>query len=566
MTAVARLARFDLLRFRVPIAIVVGLELLRAAFVEWVLHHAPPDVEGLIGGDFAFVTLDGALALAAAVTTALLVQADHPNDDRAFWRSRPVSPWQLAAAKLAVLTVLFALVPFVVNASRLVAYGAPLASLAASAVQFAVIGGSVVVPAWALAIASRTLPRFLAMAAAIVIGWYVAVLAAATFIPPRILGPRFFGGSFRRASTGFAPVLADWQAVDRQGWIVALVVTIAAIALIAAYYRARRATAVVAAGLALVAAPIAMPGRDALVAADTDLAAIVDGRVRLVGGLGMPSKAVMERTMERPERIPLRGSLALPSALPANVSASLEVGEVRLTLPDGSWTLPGAPYCCDNADTLAAMAAARSAVPEDVVYGPTGIRSAANGVVPQRWMTLVTVPAGDADRLRDRAVDVEAPLRFQFTRHRLVGELPLRAGAAFRTNAYLLEILSVEPRAQVAVCRFSRFPALASPPGPPLRFFVGTHARERVLPATSHWRQETELPGGGIGWAQGRTWVVRMVLPLGFAGPGLSERRPALPTRLAIVESRPAGVVRTSIVARDVPVVDSADSAYDRRF
>jgi len=136
MNGVARLARFDLLRFRVPFAIAVGLELFRAVFVEWVLHRAPPDVAGLIGGDFAFQALDGTLALAAAITTALLVQADHPNDDRAFWRSRPISPWQLAIAKIALLTALFVLVPFAVNASRLVAYGAPLASIAASAVKY----------------------------------------------------------------------------------------------------------------------------------------------------------------------------------------------------------------------------------------------------------------------------------------------------------------------------------------------------------------------------------------------------------------------------------------------
>jgi hypothetical protein len=42
------------------------------------------------------------------------------------------------------------------------------------------------------------------------------------------------------------------------------------------------------------------------------------------------------------------------------------------------------------------------------------------------------------------------------------------------------------------------------------------------MPAMSYWRQETELDGNGIGWAQGRTWVARMTLPLGQAWPGTS--------------------------------------------
>ena len=75
----------------------------------------------------------------------------------------------------------------------------------------------------------------------------------------------------------------------------------------------------------------------------------------------------------------------------------------------------------------------------------------------------------------------------------------------------------------------------------------------------SHWRQETELPGGGIGWVQGRTWVARMTLPLGLVWMGDRDRPPPLPTRLYIVESRPAGELRTTITARDVPVIDTSD-------
>ena len=96
---VVRLWRFDLQRFRVLVAIVVGLELLRAAFVEWLLHLRPSQRRQFGGdlGSFEFRTLDGALWLAAAIATAILVQADHPVDDRAFWRTRPISTWRLGS-------------------------------------------------------------------------------------------------------------------------------------------------------------------------------------------------------------------------------------------------------------------------------------------------------------------------------------------------------------------------------------------------------------------------------------------------------------------------------------
>ena len=564
---VVRLWRFDLQRFRVLVAVVVALELLRAAFVEWVLHRAPLDSGSVFGGDAGsveFQTLDGALWLATAIATAILVQADHPADDRAFWRTRPVSAWQLAVAKLSLLAVLFVLVPLLVNTARLVAYGAPVGAIAATAVQFIVIGGSIVVPAWALALAARTLPRFLAMAAGVAIAWYAALAAAVTFVPSHLLGPKFVGGSFRSGGNGFAPALADWQAVDRHGWVVALLVTAAAAALLVAYYRTRRATASIAAGLALIALPIVVPQRDLSVAADPELAAIVDGGLRLVGSLGLPSKPRVEGEVPRPDVLPLRGSLVLSPALPLNVSASPEFGQARLSMRDAELIVEGSPYCCDNVDTMAAMAAASGTLPGGTVTGPFGLMPSGNPGTPWNRIILFTVPTRDADRLRGRAVGVEAAVRLQFARHRLIGVLPLRAGAAFRTDAYLIEILAIEERARVAVCRFSRFPSLAALPGPPLRFFVG-NPREYVLPTMSFWRQETKLPGGGIGWVQGRTWVARMTLPLDLLWH--RDRPPPLPTRLYIVESRLAGELRTTITAHDVPVIDTSDPpGADRRY
>ena len=145
---VVRLWRFDLQRFRVLIAVVVALELLRAAFIEWFLHLAPLATDGGFGSDLGSIelqTLDGALWLATAIATAILVQADHPVDDRAFWRTRPISTWQLGIAKLTLLSVVFVAVPAFVNAVRLGSYGAPPTAFVAATVQIAVTAGWIVV-------------------------------------------------------------------------------------------------------------------------------------------------------------------------------------------------------------------------------------------------------------------------------------------------------------------------------------------------------------------------------------------------------------------------------------
>ena len=266
-----------------------------------------------------------------------------------------------------------------------------------------------------------------------------------TFVPSRILGPRFFGGSFRAASNGFAPALADWQAVDRHGWVVALLVTAAAAALLIAYYRTRRAAVSIAAGLALIAAPIVVPQRDVSVAADPELATIVDGGLRLEGSLGLPSKASVGREVQRPGVLPLRGSLVLSSALPLNVSASPEFGQARLSMRDAELIVEGSPYCCDNVARMAALAAASGTAPEGAVTGPLGPHGTRkSGGMPWNRIVLFTVPVRDAERLRGRAVGVEGAVRLQFTRHRLVADIPLRAGVAFRTDAYLIEILAIE--------------------------------------------------------------------------------------------------------------------------
>ena len=137
VTAVARLVWFDVLRWWPLAAMATLFEAWRATGVEAALHLTPPgagEVSLFLGG---IPTLDAILWLLPVATTMLVIQADHVDDDRAFWRTRPIAPAALAVAKVAFLGLLFVLVPAAIDAVRLAAYGAPLSSMLVSMGQIA---------------------------------------------------------------------------------------------------------------------------------------------------------------------------------------------------------------------------------------------------------------------------------------------------------------------------------------------------------------------------------------------------------------------------------------------
>ncbi|MEO5820107.1 MAG: hypothetical protein ABIT71_06340, partial [Vicinamibacteraceae bacterium] len=117
--SVLRLVRFDLRRFRVLVLLMVGLELARAALVEWTLHGLPTTIGERFGGTFGVAEMpiaDLVLGVVALLVTGLVIQADDPSDDRAFWRTRPIAPLALAVAKAITCALLLVVVPWVVNA------------------------------------------------------------------------------------------------------------------------------------------------------------------------------------------------------------------------------------------------------------------------------------------------------------------------------------------------------------------------------------------------------------------------------------------------------------------
>jgi hypothetical protein len=534
---VGSLCRFDLRRFRVLTAIVVGLELLRAVMVEWLLHHSTLSVDLWLAGDgdVEFQTFDTLLRIAMIVMTALLIQADHPTDDRAFLRSRPVSPWQVAIAKLTFLAALFIVWPTAVNAVRLFAYGAPGASLIASAIRFAVIGGGVLVPAAALALFTRTLPRFIAVAIGLTVAWLTAIAIMVAYRPVAVAAVRWLGEDWIEEAR-VAPPIPDWQRLDRRGWTFALLMTLGGTACVVGCYRTRRPLLPAAAALALVALPSVLPEP-----ASDPAPGVATGPLGLVAPLRLPPRFSLSTRLVTP--VSLSAQLQLPQR-PSHVTTTLLLGRVRVAAGSFTPIATGLPYCCDRdgGSPAAALAAAWGAAPPDTKLTPD-----------PGFAFLVSDT--DAARLRDRVVDVDAPARLRFMRHDLVGDVPLRAGQSFRTPHFLVEIVDIDARTKTALCRIARFPSLTTRVG--VSFYVGNR-RNLVVEAVPWWRVDSSLGGRTvIGGGRGRTWVALVTLPLAH----IDAARPD--ARLYLVESRPAGELRTTIVGRGLRVIQPATDADD---
>jgi hypothetical protein len=555
--AVARLIAFDGRRFRLPLAVLVGLELLRAAMGEWAIHGAALDrdtVTGMRASGFELQAIDGVLRIAAVVVIALLVQADHPADDRGFLRSRPVPPGTRAVATLALIAALASLIPFLITAARLVTYGAPVTAIGASAVQFVVIGGAFALPAWVLALGTRTLPRFLAVAAALVVVW--------TFLAAEVLSRGWYswagsGAAFRvrGAIAGFAPPLTDWQHADARGWLFALAMTIAASALLVGYYRNRRAIRWIAAGIVLIGAPALLP-EPAGPVPEADLATIASGDVQLRDRLELAAMRAGERRIPLDSTVSVRVPLTLAAPLPATVSASLEAGRVRLRTADGGTIVGDASPCLDDGE-LTAWGLAGGRLPPAVLTVPGCVIVTQARGMSRRLRFRVGVP-GD-ERLRGQTVGVDATARLDLTRHRVAASLALRAGASLRTASYLAEVRDVADDAHAVTIRFTRFPALGASSRQPLHLFQRYRGGDAQPVGGSLDASQTPR----IAWAHGRTWSRQQTITLPNFGPGSGRRE--RPDRLVLVDAEPAGTLYLPVVGRRLPVVEVDMSQYTDR-
>ena len=94
---------------------------------------------------------------------------------------------------------------------RLAAYGAPLSAHVAATIQIAVTAGDAIVPAWALALATRTLPAFLAGAGGLIVFAYLSMAGMLFFTGNP--GWASFGIGFSLGPTGRAapPSAGRWR-------------------------------------------------------------------------------------------------------------------------------------------------------------------------------------------------------------------------------------------------------------------------------------------------------------------------------------------------------------------
>jgi hypothetical protein len=520
---ILHLCRFDLRRFRVLIGVLVGLELLRAVYVEWALHLAPlenPASFRVDVGEAGTTLLEPVLGLAAVLVTTIIVQADHPSDDRAFWRSRPIPGHALALAKATLFAMLLVVVPAAINTVRLLAYQAPVASVFAATVQLA-LGFSVVIPLWALAILTRTLPRFFAAAGGLVIGLVLVINLIANLVD--------IGRPGVMLSSGFA---IDWPGEARLGWGPAFAVTVAALAVLIAHYWHRRTVVSLIAGLLLLVVPMVFVPDPHPLAAPPELASMVAGRLSLPSGLTLPPQSSLGSARLSGARYPiaLEGDVAMP-ALPVDVSGGIAVTDARLSVGGHIIAAFPAQQCCRG---FGAAGAASFAPPAPAVRPANA---------------LGYVPFDDVERLRGQRVAIHADATVTFVGHRLVGQLPMRPGVAFRPDRHLVEIVGVDLRGATVLLRVARFPSLTFGTEPQLSFFEADAARHQVSRVSMAFRQGVlELRNDGQDWAQGVKWSGRFKLLIQRRGPGPSD------PQLLIVESRRIGEARTRLSATDVPV------------
>ena len=524
-----RLCAFDLRRVWPLAAAVPVLEVWRASVIESALHQRPTEWGAATAFDLAG-WIDAALWLLLVVTTAVVVQADHPTDDRAFWRTRPIPPLVLGVAKAGTLALLFIALPAAVNAVRLGAYGAPLVAIVIGSLQILARAGLVILPVWALALGARTLPRVLA-AAAIVIGTGYAIVLAAFLVDHwwQRIGPP---GSFTREETpGIVRLVTDWQRKDRHGWAPAVGLTGAGVIVLVALYPTRRRWLAAVAGAAVVVVPSAWPAVDTDGSAPPALVAAIGQRMTIPAPVRVPARRWLEAATTATW---VNGAISLPG-LPSNYEATLAWRSLVLTSHGRAAPVDG--------HSQRTGASPLDVIPRSVAWTPER----------RPWdPTLFTIAPADALSVLAPPLGLRGDADIRLTEHRVLGTLPVAAGAAIRTDRFLFEIVRVDPSSALIFVRLARFPRAGAPNDRLLSCFVQDDRRTLVLPTLTYWGGDTQPAGTSVWqWSTGRDWVELFQVTIHDGrGSALMASRP----KLVLVESRQAGRLRTMLAAPDVAI------------
>ena len=468
--SVLHLVRFDLHRFRLLVGLVVASQVVRAAFVEWSLHLAPAVIDERFGGVIGMAeiaVINAVMLLILVRTTVGIVQADLPVDDRAFWRTRPISPIAMALAKGTTLTLLFVVLPSLITAGRLLAYGAPSSAIAAATLQIAVLTGFAIVPAWALALVTRTLAIFMGAAAALLIGGFLTMGSLLYWWALwSAKAGRGFGGI--RIGMGSPTFLLDWQGLQAHGWWAALLTTGAALAIVVAHYRHRRVSISAMAAVAMLIAVWAVPSSARRGPAPEPLQRLIAGHLDVADGLILPPQSDIDARQKSPVPFPLRlgVTVSLPP-LPADMSASIFLRRIRLRSGDRTMEPGDAWQCCFSPGLVGVVAPALERPPAQAERFDGSAR----------WG--FDIDLADLDHLRDRTASIEGDGEVRLKQHHLAAAIPLRPGAALRLGNRVIEVLAFEPRRSAFLVRYATFPSVSAPVSD-LALLVGTRDRTRV--------------------------------------------------------------------------------------
>ena len=472
MRLALHLARTDWSRLWPGLVALLGLVVLRTAAVE--LSMVPPaDDPGramlLANAEPLLLMIEVA---ATVVAVATVVHRDPLVGRRAFWLTRPIPPRTLLLAKALVFSPLV-LVPLLLNAARLMAYGAEVPAVVASSLQLALSRAAWIGVTWLIAAVTASTMGFILTGFAIWVTFVVYSVAAYNFSqnfsggpPPIIVALPILPGSTNSSS-----------------WISLTAATAASAAILAWQYRARRRGAAIAL-LALTLFALAN------------------------GGLLIPQRLTRAREPEPP---------AWSSALDVRLAGH------RVSAESIARREPGrqATYFAGRLDVIGLPAEyTATVVPRTSRVSSDGVRVDGRGQPktsepPQRRLDLALanaslggaqqarptyspglgdtyVQVNDAHRLRpflNRVVRIDAELEIWLTRHHLFATLPLRAGAAVRHGGALFEITHIrrEGHQVVARIRHAAFPAFGRAPSPEIHLAV-YESIERVWTSISQPR------------------------------------------------------------------------------
>ena len=424
MTLFRHLVQADVRQFRLALAIWCALVITAAT-----IHGVRPSC----AGDFTQYELLGLLA-ALVWTGGLLVmlgftaQAVHAHSlvgTTAFWMTRPIPPWTLLAAKLALVGIVLVLVPVFAEVVLMTVHGASLESMVALALQAAVAQAFWVVLAMAFAALTPALPQFFLVCAAtplaLALGLFLLTLTASVFGWGPMPSPAVFEHS--RAGAAFL-----------------VLVIIAAASLLLVLYRTRSRPRAILIGAAMFLLALSLPELMQRPAASNLLPQWAGTLQPTID----PASIRTGRTLPNDGDIAVHGRISL-AGMPSNWSASVSVNRAEIeadgkALPHSAFSVfpdyaTPPPVFVDGQETSTERAM-KSILGVDAVLGlPSSDR---------QLVKLVGMDQSARDDFSQKAIRYRGRLTLAFSERTLAAVMPLRRGASFNDGTTNMKMMTFD--------------------------------------------------------------------------------------------------------------------------